>query len=154
MGEAATTLLVLSMIGLFAVLWIATTALLPHFMGWVTLEKLAPDKDPSELGSPLDTLRFQGLYLGKGKLGASYRGCVTFEVYADGLRVSIWKLFAPFSKPIFIPFEAMQTEEARVFTFRTTRMKIGPGGEYWMTLGPGTAKSIASASNGAFKIAT
>ena len=127
---------------------VGTAALLPRITGWARLEELFPDSGDKSVQS----LHFQGFYIGKQKLGVSYRGCVTFEVCKSGLRVKVWKLIAPFSQPIFIPWGAIETEATRVFTLSALRMKIGPGGEYWMTLAGGTARRIAKASEGALSL--
>ena len=134
------------MVFLFVAMWFVTTALLPRLTGWAELEKHHPDVDEAAI----QTFRFHGFYLGKQKLGASYRGCVTFEVCQSGLRVRVWKVFAPLSRPIFIRWDRLVVEEARVFGLSGARMKLGPQGEYWMTIGGGTARKIAQASGGAF----
>ncbi|WP_108787493.1 hypothetical protein [Erythrobacter sp. Alg231-14] len=132
----------------FFAMWIVTTALLPRISGWARLEDELPDRpDPAHA-----KLRFEAFYLGRGKLGVSYRGCVTFEVCQTGLRVRVWKLFAPFSRPIFIPWNAVETEFAKVFFVQATRMKIGQGGEFWMTIPLRSAHNIARASGGRFII--
>ncbi|KEO91657.1 hypothetical protein EH31_03010 [Erythrobacter longus] len=133
---------------LVAAIWFVVTALLPKLTGWAVLEEHYPDRDEAAI----QTLRFNGFYLGKEKLGVSYRGCVTFEVCKRGLRVRIWKLFAPLSSPIFIRWDGLVVEEAKVFAMSGARMKLGPGGTYWMTIASGTARRIVEASAGAFTV--
>lgn len=131
---------------IFIALWLAVTLVIPKLSGWARLEELLPDiAEPA-----MESFGFQAFYLGKGKLGASYRGCVTFEVCESGLRVSIWKVFAPFSKPIFIPWDAVEVEPATIMAITVARLKIGPGGEYWMTIPVRYARNIARASGGRF----
>jgi hypothetical protein len=132
----------------FIALWFVITVLLPKFSGWSVLEEYHPDRDEKAV----QTFRFQGFYLGKQKLGASYRGCVTFEVCKNGLRVRVWKIFAPLSKPIFIHWDGLVVEEAKVFMMSAARMKLGPRGEYWMTIASGTVRRITETSGGAFSV--
>jgi len=144
MSGSTSTLLFASLFPiLFVGMWLVTTLVISRFSGWSKLEESLPDRS----SMAVQTFRFQGFYLGKGKIGTSYRGCVTFDVCKDGLRVRIWKLFAPFSGPIFIPWDKMEVEKTKIFTFSATRLKIGRGGEYWMTLAGSTARKLAGASD-------
>lgn len=132
----------------FIALWFVITVLVPKFSGWDVLEEHHPDREER----PVETFRFHGFYLGREKLGASYRGCVAFEVCNSGLRVRVWKVFAPLSKPIFIRWDGLVVEEAKVFMMPAARMKLGPRGEYWMTIASGTMRRIMKASDGAFTV--
>jgi len=142
-----TLVLILSLMS-FVVLWMGVAAIVPKFSGWEELEDLFPDRPEKTIR----TLSFRGFYLGRQKLGASYRGCVTFEVCHTGLRVLVWKIFAPFSHPIFVPWEAMELEPARIFGFAATRIKMGPSPEFWMTMPNSSARDIANASGGSFAL--
>lgn len=134
---------VLGFVGLWLVITFAMTRLTP----WHELEGLFPDHSNAR---SLGTLRFQGAYLGRGNLGASFRGCLTFTVTEKGLRIAIWKVFMPFANPIFIPWGKMQIEPTKVMLFFAVRMKVGPRGQIWITIAKSAADQISRLSGGRF----
>jgi hypothetical protein len=98
---------------LFALSWLAISALLSLIGGWHSLaqEFRAEDDGSGE--------RF---YFVSGGLGArfapvSYRGCLFVTVGDRGIRLSIFFLFRFLSPPLFIPWEEVSSVEERRFLF-------------------------------------
>ena len=110
----------------FIGMWLLVTTVLWFFSGWPTLSERFPDR----LERPLQVLRFQSARLGKGgpwnPWGAvSYGGCLRFDICAGGLRVRIWRIYGPFSKPFFVPWDKIAVEEKRFLFLRSYRLTFG-----------------------------
>lgn len=142
-------LFALTAIAGFVVLWLAVGYAVIKFTAWGDLEEHCSDRPEARINN---SLYFQGAYIGKGALGPSYRGCLTFDVGPDGFRMRIWKIFAPFAKPVFIPWNSVETELVRVFVFTTCRIKTGPQNSLWITMPLQYARSLAAGSDGAFVV--
>ncbi len=147
MSEGATYAIVVASIVGFAAVWLLVTFAIARFTPWSDLEKLFPNK---RAGKTKATFRFQSAYMGRGKLGTSFGGCVTYQVTERGLRIAIWKLFMPFAQPMLIPWDAIEAEQARVTLVSVVRLKVGPRGRIWLTLSHRLAEKIAQNSAGAF----
>jgi hypothetical protein len=81
----------------FAALWLLITTLLAGLSGWLGLARRFPDRAET----PRFQLKGQSAAMG---MGVQLRGILTFSACPSGLRVTIWRAFAPFSKPFFVPW--------------------------------------------------
>jgi hypothetical protein len=81
----------------FVALWLLITTLLGGLSGWSALSRRFPDRSET----PRLQLRGQSAAMG---MGVQLRGILTFSACPSGLRVGIARLFAPFSKPFFVPW--------------------------------------------------
>lgn len=133
----------------FAGFWLLVTSAITNMTPWGELQALYPDKPSADAQS---VLRFQSAYLGRESLGVSFQGCLTVTVTRNGLRIAIWKLFAPFAEPILLPWEAIETEWAKTFLFSVVRLRVGPRGSVWITIAPRLARRIGKASDGNFAL--
>ncbi|MEO1490464.1 MAG: hypothetical protein AAFR88_13675 [Pseudomonadota bacterium] len=137
------------MVALFATLWLIVGYAITKLTAWADLERLFPDRPDAPIAG---SLHFQGAYIGRETLGPSYRGCMTYRAGPEGFRLSIWKVFAPFAKPIFVPFDAVTVETVSLRLFTMCRLKLGPHGEIWLTIAPSVARELARLSKGAFAV--
>lgn len=84
---------------LFIGLWLLATTMAWLLSGWRNLQARFPDRDEE----PLERLRFQSAVFGGSFFGANYGSCLRFDVCRTGLRVAVWRIFAPWSRPFFVP---------------------------------------------------
>lgn len=82
----------------FAGMWLMVTTILAWLSGWFRLMTEFPDQ-PIE---PLLQLRSQS---GKMGLGVSMRGILILGVCPTGLRVGMMRIFGPFCRDFFVPWE-------------------------------------------------
>jgi hypothetical protein len=106
-------------------MWLLVTTALSIFAGWFELQPLYPDRDDE----PLDALRFVSGAIGRGSLfnpwgNVAYGHCLSLDVCHGGLRVSVWRVFAPFQKPIFIPWPCISVREKRFLFLRRYRLEF------------------------------
>lgn len=133
---------------MFVGFWLIICFLLPKITKWERLEELFPDRPGDR---HIERYRFQALYIAKpGSSGAglSYRGCVTLDACETGLRVSIWKVILPFSKPILIPWGEIETSVVKVTGFKMCGLKAGQPQPFTLSIIARIARRIADATNG------
>ncbi|MDY7098042.1 MAG: hypothetical protein SXU28_07880 [Pseudomonadota bacterium] len=136
----------------FIASWLFVTTLIPKLSGWSALRQIYPD-DPLE--QPIGRFSWEAMYLGKGgskRPGVSYRGCVVFEPCESGLRIEVFRIFHPFSGPVFIPWDEIDTEMRKVMMVRMCALFVGEMREFKITVMPRLAERLSSASNGALKL--
>jgi hypothetical protein len=83
----------------FVLLWFAVTVLLGFISGWYFLLRIFPDRPET----PLRTFKNQSGSI--GLVGA--RSLLTLSACPGGLRVGIMRVFGPFSKNFFVPWNEM-----------------------------------------------
>ena len=106
---------------LFVGIWLLATTTLWWLSGWGTMQEKFPDR----LDAPIKRLRFQSAMLGKSGLNVRHGNCLRLDLCRGGLRVAIWRIFGPFSKPFFIPWERIAVEERRFLHMRFYRLSFG-----------------------------
>ncbi len=121
---------------LFLAMWLAITSMLGFFAGWFELQELYPDLDER----PVDRLRGVSGGIGSGSLlnpwgNVSYGSCLTLDVCNRGLRVRVWRLFAPLQKAIFVPWECMTVEEKKLLFVRRYRFEFARTNGRALTVG-------------------
>lgn len=131
---------------IFVGMWLLICWVLGQRSGWFRLAERFPDR----LGRPLDTMRLQSAAFGKSMIGAvNFGNCLTFGVMPDGLRVSVWKVFGPFSKPFLVPWGEITAREKKFLFVRRVELSLGrEGGEPLavMAIRPRSFKRIAANS--------
>jgi len=91
----------------FAAMWLGISTVLALKAHWFELARRYPDR--TEEASL--RLRFQS-----GRMsGVAMSGVLTLDVCATGLRVSIWRLFGPFSRPFFVPWNELTVTRRKMF---------------------------------------
>ena len=93
----------------FAALWVAITVLLGFASGWYALMRRYPDRSER----PILHLRGQMGFM--GSLNARFRGILRLSVCPSGLRVGVFRLFGPFCRDFFVPWEEISVTRAQWF---------------------------------------
>src|SRR6478672_10360496 len=88
----------------FGGMWLFATTMLGFMSGWFNLQQWYPDDGGEE---PLLTLRGQSGAMG---WGVSLNNCLRLRVYRSGLGIGIWRIFAPFQRPLLIPWSEVKAE--------------------------------------------
>ncbi len=145
-GTAALTVILLFAVA-FPAIWLGVTALLAEIGGWNRLQRVFPDQSDA---SVVESLGFRSAQLGHPLAGVSYSGVLTFDVCNTGLRIRVWKLFGPFCKPLFLPWNSFRTEPYHWFIWDACRMRWGPRTRDSMIIYRRLAEAIAVASDGKF----
>lgn len=131
---------------IFALFWLAVTQLLLVLSGWTNLAARMPDR----ADTVLETLRFQSGNMGDFFIGGvSFRGCLTLEVSMTGLRVRIRKIFAPFSGPIFIPWNEIEVRHRHLIFIPNYDLIFGTPKAGNLMVSRRTGRHIVEASQGA-----
>ena len=85
---------------LFVALWLTITTILGVLSGWFRLMATFPNQP----GEPLLRVRGQS---GSMALGIGMKSILTLSVCSSGLRVGITRVFGPFCRDFFVPWEAI-----------------------------------------------
>jgi hypothetical protein len=101
----------------FVLLWFAVTALLGFISGWYFLMRRFPDRPEA----PLRTFNNQSGSI--GLVGA--RSLLTLSVCPGGLRVGMMRIFGPFSKDFFVPWNEMSVIRKDRFFWKVTKISFG-----------------------------
>jgi hypothetical protein len=102
----------------FAGLWLTVTTMLGFLSGWFSLAPQYPDRDETALL----TLRSQSGMMG---LGVSMSGILILSACPSGLRVAIWRVFGPFCRPFFVPWDDIKVQPRRQFFQKMARLGFG-----------------------------
>jgi hypothetical protein len=94
------------------------TTLLGLISGWYWLASRFPDRDePAQL-----TLKSQSGMMG---WGVSMNNILVLSACQSGLRVAIWRVFGPFSRPIFVPWDEIKVQPRQIFFQKMARLGFG-----------------------------
>lgn len=125
----------------FAALWLTVTTILAVLSGWFRLMA----RYPNQIAEPLLRARGQSGSMG---LGVSMHGILTLSVCHLGLRVGIMRLFGPFCRDFFIPWEAISITRKNVLFWRVAKLQFGSPGVGSLTIPAHIANKLASAVMG------
>lgn len=126
----------------FAAMWLVVSTLLDKASGWYALARRYPDRD--EKG--MFRLLWQSGSMGPG---VSMRGILNIDVCPSGLRLGMMKLFGPFCRNIFVPWNEIKIERKKWFLFwNGARLQFGSPAVGNLTLFEHTADRLARASEG------
>jgi hypothetical protein len=101
----------------FVLLWLGVTVLLGLLSGWYFLMRRFPDRPET----PLQTFKNQS-----GSIGSvSARSLLTLSVCAGGLRVGMMRIFGPFSKAFFVPWDEMSIIRKDRFLWKAATISFG-----------------------------
>ena len=133
--------------------WLLSTTAIWLLSGWSRLQDHFPDRDEV----PLERLRFQSAIFGRSFFGANYGSCLRFDVCRGGLRVAVWRVFAPWSRPFFVPWTAIRTEPKRYlglphYVIGFYRLVCGDPEVQSLILTNRAARRVAEASQGGFEL--
>ena len=101
----------------FVAMWLVVTSMLTLMSRWRTIT----DRYPARDDPPLRTLGFRS-----GRLGwVDYRSCLTLKACPGGLRVSAWKLFAPFQRAFEVPWDVIVAEPPSGWIGKRVKLHLG-----------------------------
>jgi hypothetical protein len=125
----------------FASLWMTVTTILAVLSGWLRLMA----KFPNQAIEP--TLRIRG-QSGSMGLGVKMRGILTLAVCPTGLRVGIMRVFGPFCRDFFVPWEDIRvTRKIRLF-WPVATLQFGSPTVGTLTIPAHVANKLARAAMG------
>jgi hypothetical protein len=100
-------------------MWLFVTTILAREAGWYDLARKYPNRDEE----PILRTVFQSGRMSK----VSMSGILRLEVCPSGLRIGIWKLFGPFSRDFFVPWDEIRVERKNGILWRTAKLTFGHG---------------------------
>jgi hypothetical protein len=103
----------------FAGIWLAVTIMIGAASGWYALARRYPDRDEPALVK----IGFQSGVMGPMAMGMN--GILVFGACRSGLRVAIWRVFGPFSKPFLVPWSEISVRPTQIFFHPYARLGFG-----------------------------
>jgi hypothetical protein len=125
----------------FASLWIVISVVLARMSGWHRLVERFPDR----AALPQQRLRFQSGSMGPG---VNMNGILMLDVCQNGLRVGILRIFGLFSKPFFVPWQAIRVTRTKRWLMPVALLEFGNPKVGELMIRPRLAERLASAADG------
>jgi hypothetical protein len=125
----------------FAALWLTVTTVLAVLSGWFRLMA----RFPNQTAEPLLRVRGQSGSMG---LGVSMRGILTLSVCSLGIRIGIMRVFGPFCRDFFVPWEAISVTRKTVLFWPVAKLQFGSPGVGSLTIPAHVANRLARAALG------
>jgi hypothetical protein len=125
----------------FAAMWLTVTTILALLTGWFRLMEVFPDQSIE----PILKLRGQSGTMG---LGVSMHGILTLSVCPTGLRVGMMRIFGPFCRTFFIPWESIAVTRKTILVWPFAKLQFGYPVVGTLRLSTRTADRIARAAMG------
>jgi len=123
---------------LFVLIWLAVTKLLDKMSGWSRLMADFPDRDEA----PISQFNWKS---GNMNL-VGMRNILKLGVCPSGLRIGVFRLFAPFSRDFFVPWEAIHATRTRSLLFwETVELQFGDSAIGSLALPKRTAEQLVNA---------
>jgi hypothetical protein len=126
---------------IFASLWLTVTTILAVLSGWLRLMA----KFPNQAIEPTLRIRRQSGSMG---LGVSMRGILTLAVCPTGLRVGIMRVFGPFCRDFFVPWEEIRVTRKIVLFWPVAKLQFGSPAVGTLTIPAHVANKLAHAATG------
>jgi hypothetical protein len=125
----------------FCLMWLAITTFLSLSSGWFRLMLRFPNRDEPPLLQIKMTTGTMGL-------GVSLRGILTLSACPSGLRVGMLRLFGPFCRDFFVPWESITvTRETSLFS-PGVKLHFGNPVIGTLRIRPGDAGQLAFTASG------
>jgi len=124
----------------FACLWFIVTSMLGSRSRWYALMRAFPDRDEKQLIK----LKNQSGSMG----GVSMRGILNISVCQSGLRLGILRIFGPFCRDFFVPWEQLRVERKDGMLAKTATLQFGEPRIGWLRVPSHIADSLARSSQG------
>ena len=124
----------------FAAFWLLIVTILSAASGWRGLQARFPDRDEDAVA----TFRMASGVMGAG---VSMNNILTLAACRTGLRVSIWRIFGPFDRPFFVPWEQISVRRAGGGFLKRATLTFGspPAGK--LQVSAGLADKLAAAAS-------
>lgn len=125
----------------FAAMWFAVTTLIGFLSGWYALMERYPDR----IEKPILHLRGQSGFM--GSFSSRLRGVMRLSVCPSGLRVGVFRLFGPFCRDFFVPWEEISVTRVRwLFLGEIAMMSFGDPSHGKLGISAYTAGQLAKAA--------
>lgn len=126
---------------MFAGFWLMLTVLFRTMSGWPGLESRFPDQDDEAV----TTIRGAS-----GVLGGNVRmkGALKLTACRNGLRVAMSPIFAPFSKPFYVPWEQIRVARTKGVFTSFADLTFGSPEAGRLKITAGLADRLAKAASG------
>lgn len=125
----------------FVALWLVITTIVALLSGWFRLMAQYPDQSIE----PILRLRFQSGTMG---LGASMRGVLILTVCPTGLRVGVLRVFGPFCRNFFVPWESIAITRKKSLFRPAVKLQFGNPVVGTLSISDDAADKIARAAMG------
>jgi hypothetical protein len=119
------------------------TTLLAVLSGWLRLMKKFPNQ-PDEA-----SFRIRGQSASMG-LGVNMRGILTLSACPSGLRVGIVRIFGPFCRDFFVPWEEMRVSRRNALFWPVAKLQFGSPAIGSLTIPAHVADRLARAATGSW----
>src|SRR3954453_11772213 len=93
----------------FIGMWLLVTTMIGFMSGWFNLQQWYADDGNDE---PLLTIKRQSGGMGAG---VALNNVLKLSACRSGLSLRVWRIFAPFQKPLLVPWSEIETEPSRSF---------------------------------------
>jgi hypothetical protein len=90
--------------------WLLVTTILAVVSGWFPLMARYPNRNEI----PIIKLRWQSGAMG---MGVNYNGLLTLSVCPSGLRIGMFRIFGPFCRDFFVPWEEVFIDRSESWLF-------------------------------------
>src|SRR5271169_3724487 len=125
----------------FVALWLTVTTILALLSGWFRLMEVYPDQSDE----PILRLRGQSGTMG---LGVGMNGVLTLSVCPTGLRVGMMRVFGPFCRDFFVPWESIAIVRKTILFFPIAKLRFGNPVVGTLSISAHVAARIARAAMG------
>ncbi len=120
--------------------WLIVTTLLGSISHWYALMRAFPNREALEVGR----LKSQSGSMG----GVGMRGILSISVCQSGLRFGILRVFGPFCRDFFVPWEQLRVERKNGLLGKTTTLRFGEPWVGWLRIPSHLADRLARSSGG------
>jgi hypothetical protein len=121
--------------------WLTVTTILAVLSGWFPLMMRFPNQDIEPL------LRLRGRSGAMG-LGVSMSGVLTLGACTSGLRVGIMRVFGPFCRDFFVPWESITVTRRTIVFWPYAKLRFGEPAVGTLTIPAHVADRLARAAPG------
>jgi hypothetical protein len=125
----------------FALLWLLVTTLLDLLSGWFRLMREFPDR----VEQPKLRLRYQSGMMGQL---VGMNGILALSVCPSGIRIGIMRLFGPFSRNFFVPWNDLVVVRKKFLFWPVAKLQFGNPMEGSLTISAHVADRLARAAAG------
>jgi hypothetical protein len=125
----------------FVAVWLTVTTGLAVSSGWFRLVA----RFPNQTEEPLLRVRGQSGSMGRG---VSMRGILTLSVCPSGLRVGIMRVFGPFCRDFFVPWEDISIIRKSALFWPAAKLQFGSPAIGSLTIPAHVANRLARAAMG------
>jgi hypothetical protein len=125
----------------FVALWLTVTTILAVLSGWFWLMA----KFPNQAMEPILRVSWQSGSMGPG---VSMRGILTLDVCPSGLRVGIMRVFGPFCRDFFVPWDHISVTRKTVLFWPVAKLQFGNPATGSLTISARVADRLARAAMG------